>query len=575
MDSEFRSNEVQLVYLVNLERREAGMPPLRWNRELSEAAQWFARDTVEVAFNCDSVDSLKRRPGTRLRAFGYTNMDAYREVVACGYTVPAAATLAWMNNTEQRGFLLDPTMREAGAGYFHSQELGRGFVVLDLSADPNYGPVIINNEAPSTANSAVSLYLHPQASPAVAMKIANDPGFAGAQWEAVTTERAWQLAPGNGWRTVYVLTRDALGRTTLVTDTIFVGAEAPREEISLDQASNIGAAYRITTLPAGMEAELRLSQGWVMEDTDPGFEVLFGSSAVIDDADAVGGRATVLYAGYREGLARGATNELPLDRLLTAFFRLKIGQPVEAAEVARISIVAGGMEHGPLVLYGNDFSAVGEFAEFHVDFAYPEPTVDARLEVRIQRTGTADLVMDGVRFFGQPVAPGLPIVWSGEEDIVRSQGLTGRYEAASDDGAYFDVAFTPLDHPETLLGAPRLAPSPAKVVFESNDNRVAPFSEAIAVCGEWCDEIEWQASTTATWLRMRQTAEGLLVWVDSTGLPRDVYYGVINVTPVTQSAAMGTTLAPTAVEIELQVDGAEPLTEEEIVSRTWLPVTVR
>jgi uncharacterized protein YkwD len=40
-------NELQVVYLTNLKRREAGLAPLRWNREISEAARWFAQNSVD------------------------------------------------------------------------------------------------------------------------------------------------------------------------------------------------------------------------------------------------------------------------------------------------------------------------------------------------------------------------------------------------------------------------------------------------------------------------------------------------------------------------------------------------
>lgn len=571
---ELRLREQQLIHAVNIERRAAGLPPVRLNRELSEAAQWFAWDTVENAFNCDSTDSLGRGPGTRLRSFGYTRMAKWREVYACGFTEPKAAVFAWMKNSTQRSHLLDPELREAGAGYFYNAEKGRGFIALDLSVDEEFGPAIINNEAITTTNSLVTLFLHPQTTPTVAIKVSNDPTFAAASWQAATVERSWELAPGQGWRTVYVLTRNAQGRTALVSDMIFVGDALPREELSLEQASNIGSAYGITSLPGGATAQVRLSQGWALEDSDESFEVIQGASSEIDDPQASGGRATVLYANYREGLARGTTMTLPLNRLLTAFFRLKVADEVGSAEVARVTVLAGGMEHGPLILRGSDFPGAGQYAEFHVDFAYPQPVLDARAEVRIYRTGQSDVTVDVVRFFGQPMPPTTPLVWSAESDSVRSQGLWGRFESSSSDG-YFDVAFTPLENPADLLGAPRLAAQPGKVIFESVNGQIAPISEAVVVCGAWCADIAWQASTNSTWLRLRKTQEGVIVWVEAAGLTKGVYYGTVNVEPLSQSAAGQESLAPTAIAVELRVDGAEPLEEEDIVSRTWLPVTMK
>ncbi len=39
-------DEAQTVYLSNLTRRANGLPPLRWNRQLTAAARWFAWDST-------------------------------------------------------------------------------------------------------------------------------------------------------------------------------------------------------------------------------------------------------------------------------------------------------------------------------------------------------------------------------------------------------------------------------------------------------------------------------------------------------------------------------------------------
>jgi hypothetical protein len=40
-------DEARTVYLGNLARRDNGLLPLRWNRQLSEAARWFSWDSAE------------------------------------------------------------------------------------------------------------------------------------------------------------------------------------------------------------------------------------------------------------------------------------------------------------------------------------------------------------------------------------------------------------------------------------------------------------------------------------------------------------------------------------------------
>ena len=40
-------DEARTVYLGNLARRDNGVPPLRWNRQLTHAGRWFSWDSVE------------------------------------------------------------------------------------------------------------------------------------------------------------------------------------------------------------------------------------------------------------------------------------------------------------------------------------------------------------------------------------------------------------------------------------------------------------------------------------------------------------------------------------------------
>ncbi len=40
--------EAQTVYFGNIARQQNGVPPLRWNKQLTDAARWFAWDSVEI-----------------------------------------------------------------------------------------------------------------------------------------------------------------------------------------------------------------------------------------------------------------------------------------------------------------------------------------------------------------------------------------------------------------------------------------------------------------------------------------------------------------------------------------------
>jgi hypothetical protein len=51
------------------------------------------------------------------------------------------------------------------------------------------------------------------------MLISNDPSMAGAVWQPFQQDFAWQLVPGNGFRTVYVRFKDLNGNESVGTET--------------------------------------------------------------------------------------------------------------------------------------------------------------------------------------------------------------------------------------------------------------------------------------------------------------------------------------------------------------------
>src|SRR5690606_18267430 len=65
--------EAQTVYLGNLARRDEGLPPLRWNRNLTEAARWFSWDSVENRPDgyCGHLDTQGGLFGDRALKHGY------------------------------------------------------------------------------------------------------------------------------------------------------------------------------------------------------------------------------------------------------------------------------------------------------------------------------------------------------------------------------------------------------------------------------------------------------------------------------------------------------------------------
>ena len=85
-------DEARTVYLGNLARRDHGVPPLRWNRQLTYAARWYSWDSTENRPNgfCGHQDTQGHWPDYRARFFGYLGF-AGAENAFCGYVTPEYA----------------------------------------------------------------------------------------------------------------------------------------------------------------------------------------------------------------------------------------------------------------------------------------------------------------------------------------------------------------------------------------------------------------------------------------------------------------------------------------------------
>ncbi len=198
----------EVLHLTNLERRGVGLPPLKGNAILDGAASAHAAD-MSVNDFFDHVGSDLRTPAQRLTDAGYS-WQVMGENIAAGYTTPADAVAGWMASAGHRANILGASFREIGVGYVYEGDdtFGpyRHYWVQDFGARAGVYPVVIEDEAYSTATRDVNLYVH-GAGWATSMQVSEDPGFAGAAWQAFSTTLAWRLSEGAGLKQVYVRLR--------------------------------------------------------------------------------------------------------------------------------------------------------------------------------------------------------------------------------------------------------------------------------------------------------------------------------------------------------------------------------
>ena len=452
-------NEARTVYLGNLQRRQNGAGPLRWNRELTKGARWFSFDSIEnrpPGF-CGHQDTLGTYPGSRVTFFGYRGGSG-AENAFCGYVSPEDAIAGWMNSPGHRANLLDPQHREIGVGYYRRAD-GRGYVTQDFGADSVYPPVVINDEAINTNSPTVSLYIYNNAGAggfdamgaATKMMVSNSPDFAGATWENYAQERTWTLNGGNGWRQVYVRLGDGWGRGVTVSDSIFLGNEPPASQLGFAQMSVTESYASIPDLNTQNLPQVMFSPGWLADDRMNTFGKLWGNGESVTDEQAHGGTAMRLFDGNGESSAWVWTTIFPKDLPLVAFARLKVSDNTSPAEVARFQVKGGGQFYGPLVIKGTDFSAANTYQEFALPFTFNTNSEDGFLIFQFWRSGQPDIYVDDVSIFTAPL-PANTSQWHLPEQHYRGQTIWLRY---TDGNGFYTPAQTtsspPANTPPTIV----------------------------------------------------------------------------------------------------------------------------
>ncbi len=456
-------DEARTVYLGNLERRNNGVPPLRWNRQLTYAARWFSWDSTENEPSgfCGHVDSQGHPFYYRTSVFGYLGF-AGAENAFCGYVSPESAIQGWMNSPGHRTNLLSPNSREIGVGYYRRAGDGRGYITQDFGSDDVYAPMIIENEAVATPSSNVNLYIYDRSASggfqglaaATQMMVSNDPYFEGASWEPYNANKAWTLTAGSGWRDVYVKTRDKFNRNLTVSDSIYLGAETsvPKNEISTGmQMSTTQSQVTLYNLNGGALSQVQFSPGWLADDTNGNFSKLWGNGESVVDAAAWGGTAFRLFPASGESSAWVWDTSFIKDTPMVAYVRLKVNNNSSNTEVARFSVEGGGTVYGPLSLKGTDFAAPNQYQEFALNFTFNTNPNDDFLIFQFWQSGNADVYVDAVSIFSAPQSITSPLTWSVPGNNYRGQGVWVRYTNGTQFSAISDGITTP-DPSHTISG---------------------------------------------------------------------------------------------------------------------------
>lgn len=552
----FRS-EMQTLYLVNLQRRQAGLAPLAWNAEMTESARWFARDAVEALGPgyCGHSDSLGRNSGQRIRDAGYIGYGSTAENAMCGYLPPENTVQGWLNSPAHRANMLNPDMREFGAGYYRNAA-GTGYVVLDLAYDRDYAPVVIDDEALTTVDRTVRLYIYDQdtgdgwggVGPTLEMMISNSSDFAGAQWEPYAAEKDWTLDAGEGWRTVYVKSRDRLGQVTVVHDSIYLGSSAPDAALSLDYATHVDDGFSLRGLPGGY-THIQFSLNWLADNSDDNFQLLEGQGERVNDAAAVGGGAFRLVGGSGSAMAWSWATSPFGKAAAVAYFRLKVSSNGASQEVVTLSVNDGKNEVAKRSLVGSDFAVAGQYQEFAVPFT-PSDAGNGLIVLFVRRSGASDVYWDSTSLYSPPAPFSDPYTFVAANHYYRSSGVQVRLVTPGANGSVttqFSDPLTAYPHlgmlaDDSPVSSPTVHTNPTSVVLSTPSDGSAPPDALVALTCTNCGSATWQASADAPWITVTIVDGQLIVHADPTSLSAGIYTGTITLTIAGRSDIPAVTL---------------------------------
>ncbi|MFI5169027.1 MAG: CAP domain-containing protein [Vicinamibacterales bacterium] len=237
--------EAEVIRLVNLRRRGAGLAPLKQVESLSSPARWFARDMASDDY-FEGHDSYDRRGGRLVRRCSWrTRVRSYEpkwsslaENIAAGHETPAEVVDGWLHSPRHKANLLGGGYWETGAGFWAGGSQGF-YWVQDFGRRPGVFPLVIDDEAPRTQDPEVRLYVYGKWKE---MRLRNDDG-AFTPWRRFSNELIWRLGEAAGTRSVSVELRSGTLRAS-ASDTIeLVAASAtagPRPRAGRGAEGRIG-----------------------------------------------------------------------------------------------------------------------------------------------------------------------------------------------------------------------------------------------------------------------------------------------------------------------------------------------
>jgi uncharacterized YkwD family protein/spore coat assembly protein SafA len=113
-NSDVKTQENEVIRLVNVERAKVGLPGLKANWQLCRVARYKSQDMINKNYFSHTSPTYGS-PFTMMQNFG-VSFSAAGENIAYGQRTPAEVMVSWMNSPGHRSNILSPTYSEIGVG---------------------------------------------------------------------------------------------------------------------------------------------------------------------------------------------------------------------------------------------------------------------------------------------------------------------------------------------------------------------------------------------------------------------------------------------------------------------------
>ncbi|OPZ89749.1 MAG: SpoIVD-associated factor A [Firmicutes bacterium ADurb.Bin419] len=112
--TDVKSQENEVIRLVNVQRSKAGLQPLTQNWQLSRVARYKSQDMIDKGYFSHTSPTYGS-PFRMMESFGI-RYSAAGENIAMGQRTPAEVMNAWMNSPGHRNNIMSPSFTQIGVG---------------------------------------------------------------------------------------------------------------------------------------------------------------------------------------------------------------------------------------------------------------------------------------------------------------------------------------------------------------------------------------------------------------------------------------------------------------------------